>query len=97
VSEDSALPKKTVTYFSWYMKLAGNITQFFADGPPLPSRHTLTSDKALYVPFGAVAGDAESQAMRYIAGLIRSQAGAERRSGTGYARISTRSGWRQGQ
>jgi len=23
VSEDSALPKKTVTYFSWYMKLAG--------------------------------------------------------------------------
>jgi len=24
VSEDSALPKKTVTYFAWYMKLARN-------------------------------------------------------------------------
>ena len=32
-----------------------------------------------------------------IVAVIRSQAGAERRSGTGYARISTKSGWRQGQ
>jgi hypothetical protein len=34
VSEDSALPKKTVTYFSWYMKLAEIRTATFRHGEP---------------------------------------------------------------
>ena len=51
MSEDSALPKKTVTYFSWYMKLAHFYSIFaFVFSSVLPYFY----GRFLVVPFGVL-------------------------------------------